>query len=717
MSWKITRIRKHEKKTKEFEAIPVAPKISPEELAIPAQPAEVAQPLNVTQEAEPIEPLQPAQPTQPAQEPTPEPLPTQQETNKQLIINELNKQTIQKINEIKTVADNSVSDIKSKYPNISDNLAKTIIFKSDNQEASDELSQLDPQLQEELIKYHKGSKTTPIFAMTKEWNGYINSEYHKFFPNDKNMNDYPNLRFITTKDILGEDFAQFQPSGAASYTHLPKTMSKDDLNVEESDNLRVLTYNIAQLLEANNITDDADGASNLFKIINESSDDKNARPLRQIFGYYFKDKNRNEFAKVLEFAGKPTLAKEFKDIDEKIDDIFYGKKQKSKRELDKDYAEFDLYTLSQAERDILAAFRSFGLTPVPTEIKMPSLNQDKKGQNIPFYCDFLLPCDVFEGFDENGVPRIKRQVMFIGEYFGYFGAKYEAKTEVKETLEPIQALMTGNDVIFISKKDFAAGDKPLKLQNQLEAKHIIFDGSSAKKEIEEWLKTQPKNEQTESISEKIQKMPKEVAYLRSQMVQLQMYYGEIKNFYEKFMQDPEFTAALSDMYQQYAQIKEEIVDINKNIRSIQYKNIAKPLPERQKEIDSLMNEWRVKQSQINEIYRSNQKLQMLIKEHQEALADPRSDYLQRLQSLQTAEQLILRGDKLEEIPGSNLAEKIIYICNNALAGFTVVGRKTSAAKDFKEFKPLFKAATVLFNKFIRTASSYEFNKIFNKFVK
>ncbi len=130
-----------------------------------------------------------------------------------------------------------------------------------------------------------------------------------------------------------------------------------------------------------------------------------------------------------------------------------------------------------------------------------------------------------------------------------------------------------------------------------------------------------------------------------------------------------------------------------------------------------MNEWRVKQSQINEIYRSNQKLQMLIKEHQEALADPRSDYLQRLQSLQTAEQLILRGDKLEEIPGSNLAEKIIYICNNALAGFTVVGRKTSAAKDFKEFKPLFKAATVLFNKFIRTASSYEFNKIFNKFVK
>jgi hypothetical protein len=130
-----------------------------------------------------------------------------------------------------------------------------------------------------------------------------------------------------------------------------------------------------------------------------------------------------------------------------------------------------------------------------------------------------------------------------------------------------------------------------------------------------------------------------------------------------------------------------------------------------------MNEWRVKQSQINEIYRSNQKLQMLIKEHQEALADPRSDYLQRLQSLQTAEQLILRGDKLEEIPGSNLAEKIIYICNNALSGFTVVGRKTSAAKDFKEFKPLFKAATVLFNKFIRTASSYEFNKIFNKFVK
>jgi DNA repair exonuclease SbcCD ATPase subunit len=201
------------------------------------------------------------------------------------------------------------------------------------------------------------------------------------------------------------------------------------------------------------------------------------------------------------------------------------------------------------------------------------------------------------------------------------------------------------------------------------------------------------------------------------MVQLQMYYGEIKNFYNKFMEDPEFVDAISAMYQQYATIKSEIVGINKNIRSIQYKNISKPLPERQREIDRLMNEWRVKQSQINEIYRSNQKLQNLIREHQEALADPTSDYQERLQSLQTAEQLVVRGDKLEEIPGNNLAEKIIYICNNALAGFTVVGRKTSAAKEFQSFKPLFKAATVLFNKFIRTASSYEFNKIFNKFVK
>jgi hypothetical protein len=709
MSWKITRIHKHEKKTEEFEAMPSIPKFSPEELTIPAQPAEVAQPLNVTKEEVPT-------PETPNSQ-TPEPLPTQQETNKQLIINELNKQTIQKINNIIEVADRSVADIKNQYPNISDNLAKTIIFKSDNTEASEELSQLDPETQEQLIKFHKGLKTTPIFQMTKEWNGFINNEYHKYFPDDRNIGDYSNLRFITTKDILGDDFAQFQPSGAASYTHLPKSMPKENLNVEETDNLRILTYNISQLLDANNITDDAEGASNLFSIINESSDDKNARPLRQIFGYYFKEQNRDEFSKVLEFAGKPTLAQEFKNIDKKIDDIFYGKKQKSKRELDKDYAEFDLYTLSQAERDILAAFRSFGLTPIPSEIKMPSFNQDKKGQNIPFYCDFLLPCDVFEGFDENGVPRIKRQVMFIGEYFGYFGAKYEAKTEVKETLEPIQALMTGNDVIFISKTDFAAGDKPLKLQNQLEAKHIIFDGSSAKQEIQEWLKTQPKTEQTQSIEDKIQKMPKEVAYLRSQMVQLQMYYGEIKNFYNKFMEDPEFVDAISAMYQQYATIKSEIVGINKNIRSIQYKNIAKPLPERQREIDRLMNEWRVKQSQINEIYRSNQKLQNLIREHQEALADPTSDYQERLQSLQTAEQLVVRGDKLEEIPGNNLAEKIIYICNNALAGFTVVGRKTSAAKEFQSFKPLFKAATVLFNKFIRTASSYEFNKLFNKFVK
>ena len=54
---------------------------------------------------------------------------------------------------------------------------------------------------------------------------------------------------------------------------------------------------------------------------------------------------------------------------------------------------------------------------------------------------------------------------------------------------------------------------------------------------------------------------------------------------------------------------------------------------------------------------------------------------------------------------------------SAVGAKIVVGRKTSAAKDFQSFKPLFKAATVLFNKFIRMASSYEFNKLFNKFVK
>jgi len=223
MSWKITRIHKHEKKTEEFEAMPSIPKFSPEELTIPAQPAEVAQPLNVTQEEVPT-------PETPNSQ-TPEPLPTQQETNKQLIINELNKQTIQKINNIIEVADRSVSDIKNQYPNISDNLAKTIIFKSDNTEASEELSQLDPETQEQLIKFHKGLKTTPIFQMTKEWNGFINNEYHKYFPDDRNIGDYSNLRFITTKDILGDDFAQFQPSGAASYTHLPKSMPKQNLNV------------------------------------------------------------------------------------------------------------------------------------------------------------------------------------------------------------------------------------------------------------------------------------------------------------------------------------------------------------------------------------------------------------------------------------------------------------------------------------------------------
>jgi hypothetical protein len=99
------------------------------------------------------------------------------------------------------------------------------------------------------------------------------------------------------------------------------------------------------------------------------------------------------------------------------------------------YKEFDLKFLSNEEMNMCKVLRElYNLDPIPFPVKIPC-PVDNPTSTDRFEIDFLLPCDVLVGFeeeetlsepDENGEvqstiirkPIIERRVMFIGEYFG-----------------------------------------------------------------------------------------------------------------------------------------------------------------------------------------------------------------------------------------------------------------------------------------------------------
>jgi predicted nuclease with TOPRIM domain len=316
------------------------------------------------------------------------------------------------------------------------------------------------------------------------------------------------------------------------------------------------------------------------------------------------------------------------------------------------------------------------------------------------------------GFDDQGNPIIRSQVIFVGEYFGYFGQEYKDKTAMKEELEPVQALMTGNDVIFISSEDFASGDNPMKLINQLESKHIIFDGGSAKKTIEKWLSEG--NQGRTDVSERIEKLSPEQAFLRSAMLQLQMHYGELKDFYKNYSGDESYREMLKSLFDQYQVLKAQSEELNKRIRNLQYKDSRRSDDKKlhTAEIDGMMDQWRDINNQIKSVYTQNNQLQEIINKHKDTLLnDP--DYQARLNDLMTAETLLERGDTLDNVPGETMPEKIKKVCNNSLAGFSSMTRH----KAEKVFQPFFNTVQAMFNRYIRVAKTIEFNKIFNKFIK
>lgn len=681
MSWYRIKVKHHPKKKRvtEYGFEGETPQISPEEATQPAQPQpETSAPAEIPQD---------------------------RQANKDLLINNLNVQTEQKIIEIKNIIAQELSQL-TMLPGVDENVAKMVLYKVDESDILKAIKDLDQETQDQLLKTFR-KKNTALFTATKLWNDYINSQYHSVFPEDKFVRG---LKFITTPDVIDEaELPSFQPSGPSMWAHLPKNKGKE--GIENDENVRILAHNINNLLAQNGISDDEDGARKLFDIVKQSTQDPTAKPLRTIFNYYFEKEGRGEFENLLTISGFPNLSEEFKKIDDKITYSTHGKRKGSEVLADEIFKDYGLETRSKAEREILAIFRKVNLQPIPTEIKMPSTKVNaKSGLNTEFLCDFLLPCEVFMGFDDQGNPIIRSQVIFVGEYFGYFGQEYKDKTAMKEELEPVQALMTGNDVIFISSEDFASGDNPMKLINQLESKHIIFEGGSAKKIVEKWLSEG--NQGRTDVAERIQKLTPEQAFLRSAMLQLQMHYGELKDFYKNYSGDESYREMLKNLFDQYQVLKAQSEELNKRIRNLQYKDSRRPDDKKlhTAEIDGLMDQWRDINNQIKSVYMQNNQLQQIIQKHRDTLAnDP--DYQARLNDLMTAETLLERGDTLENVPGETMPEKIKKICNNALAGFSSMTRH----KAEKVFQPYFNTVQAMFNRYIRTAKTIEFNKLFHKY--
>jgi hypothetical protein len=103
---------------------------------------------------------------------------------------------------------------------------------------------------------------------------------------------------------------------------------------------------------------------------------------------------------------------------------FEGEVSKSKN-----FDEFDLSNSSNAEREIFEDLEKLGLNAIPAKQAGNISLVDDEGQKFGFRIDFLLPCNVREYDGEN--YTLRSDIIFVGEYFGYFGTDYENKKKRK----------------------------------------------------------------------------------------------------------------------------------------------------------------------------------------------------------------------------------------------------------------------------------------------
>jgi len=91
----------------------------------------------------------------------------------------------------------------------------------------------------------------------------------------------------------------------------------------------------------------------------------------------------------------------------------------------KHFQEFKLPNSSNEERKIFDNLEKLGLYAIPAKQAGIISLIDDEGQKFGFRIDFLLPCNVREYDGENFTLR--SDIVFVGEYFGYYGPDYERK--------------------------------------------------------------------------------------------------------------------------------------------------------------------------------------------------------------------------------------------------------------------------------------------------
>lgn len=514
-----------------------------------------------------------------------------------------------------------------------------------------------------------------------------NKTLHDFYI----QNPSTTLLHITTQDLDIPQQESFQ--GVQTHLGLPYGIQTGSQNDQNIDFLKSYIYNS---LINNKITNDSSGALKLATIISDNEDPY----LRVLINEYFGKRYRENFHDILASLNYNVLAEEFAKIENDKLNFVPIKKGRIQAEVlpDDVYGDIGLKTASNAERKILETFRGLGLQPVPQEIQFPS---DK---NTYFRVDFLLPANVLDGMDETGKPIIRTKVIFVGEYFGYSGEKYDSQTVVKTKLEPIQAMMTGNDIIHITKQDFDSGTSPQKLINQLDAKNIIYKGGFAENFINKYIEKNPQYNQ--ELPNVFAVLTPAAALIKSCMLQLEAFYGKFQNFTSEVYDDPRFEQELSTLQEQTKPLRLEIVKVSNMIRQLQ---LRKQTEENKSEQAKLFDYWRNINKEINILYSNNPYVSQLIQDHQSQISqDP--EFAARLKDLQTAYDM-LTGNPPVDLPselGQDNLKRAEYICMNSMAGLSTITRKTS--KMFAEFKQIF-AKTNILNKFVNRFADQLINEL------
>ncbi len=95
------------------------------------------------------------------------------------------------------------------------------------------------------------------------------------------------------------------------------------------------------------------------------------------------------------------------------------------------FSEFNLPNSSYEEKKIFVNLEKLGLHAIPAPQKDNLELLDDDGNKFGFKIDFLLPCNIREYNGED--YTLREDVIFVGEYFGFYGEKYDQQKERKKT--------------------------------------------------------------------------------------------------------------------------------------------------------------------------------------------------------------------------------------------------------------------------------------------